>query len=251
MMQWLHKNGLQIGQFDVIHQLPGFVHGCSTRVGGVSRGAYASLNLGSNTADSPDDVHENRRCYFSALGYAEDDIAVPGQVHGETIALVEKPGFYAETDGLITNTPGVLLTIQTADCLPVFLVDPVQRAIGLFHAGWRGTAGAIVTQGIEKMVRTFGTLPENLRAAIGPGIGPCCFAVGPDVLKHFPQHSVGERHVDLWAANKQQLVASGIKNVYISKKSICTYCQQNLFYSHRRDQGVTGRMMAALGLNFI
>jgi len=251
MIRWLNKEALQVGQFEILGRLPGFVHGFSTRLGGVSSGDYGSLNIGPNTADSPEAIRENRRRFFDVFHAEEKRAAIPGQVHGDHIAIIEKPGFYPETDGLITATPGVLLTVQTADCVPVFIVDPVKNVAGLFHAGWRGTAANIVGQGVEIMTRKFGSAPANLTASIGPSIGPCCFEVGDEVLKHFPLNTVEGQHVDLWAANQQQLVASGLQDVYIKSASMCTFCQQHLFYSHRRDQGVTGRMMAVLGINFI
>ena len=246
MIRWLETGGLKIGQFAALSQLPGVVHGFSTRI----VEPYDSLNLGPNTDDDPAAVAENRRRFFFALDLVEDQMAMPVQVHGDHIAVVDKPGIYPDTDGLVTNTPGIALTVKVADCVPVFVVDPVRQAVGLFHAGWRGTAAGIVAKGVALMVDQFGSRPEDLRTGIGPGIGPCCFEVGEEVLPHFPASCQNGQHVDLWVANQQQLVASGVRFDYIESVSMCTSCWQPFFFSHRRDQGVTGRMMAVLSLGF-
>ncbi len=188
-------------------------------------------------------------------------------------------------DGLITRTPGILLAVQTADCLPVILVDTKRRAVGVFHAGWRGTAKRIVEKGVGEMLRCFGTSPRDLKAAIGPGIHECCYEVGAEVREQFgsqfpyaedlfrevknsdevrekypllfltarpPGHSESPRRIflDLVEANRRQLVAVGVPPKSIIASPLCTACRTDLLFSHRAEKGKTGRMMAAVGIRF-
>src|SRR5581483_2549688 len=204
--------------------------------------------------------------------------------HSDIIHLVrELPSEPLAGDGLITDTPGLLLSILTADCLPVILVDPKRRAVGVFHAGWRGTAKRIVEKGVGEMHRWFGSDPRDLKAAIGPGIRGCCYEVGPEIQSTFdaqfsygrdlfretkerseihekypllfltsraPGHSELPKKIflDLAEANRRQLIAAGVPSKNISDLGLCTRCRPDLFFSHRGEKGVTGRMMAAVGV---
>ena len=206
------------------------------------------------------------------------------QIHSDLIHCVNKPPKKTLVgDGLITRTPGILLAIQTADCLPVILVDTKQRAVGVFHAGWRGTVKRIVEKGVGEMRRCFGTLPKDIKAAIGPGIHACCYEVGPEVRQRFesqfayaedlfretkesdpvrekypllfltaraPGHSELPTKVflDLVEANRRQLIDAGVAARNISASSLCTACRPDLLFSYRAEKGVTGRMVGAAGI---
>lgn len=241
-------------------------HGFSTRNGGVTTvyGRSRDLNLGWTREDPEADVVENRRIFVQDVTQKEGlKTVLTRQTHGIVInraqycaRSLETPNGRAvlEGDGLISNEPGLLIGVQTADCIPVLLADPVQRAVGAFHAGWRGTCAGIVAAGVERMATEFGSQPENLLAAIGPGIGPCCFEVGDEVREAFRDRwSYAEelfrgRNVDLWEANRRQLVYSGLSPEKITVMCECTAHQTDRFFSHRAEKSVTGRMIAAIGV---
>jgi len=278
-------------------KLPWLVHGFSTRVGGSSKvyGVHA-LNLGFTAHDTKAAVKRNRREFIALLtaverkprssGGQQPPLLTLRQIHSDLIhRITETPenNIPLAGDGMVANIPGILLGVLTADCLPVILVDPKRRAVGVFHAGWRGTAKRIVEKGVGEMHRWFGSEPRDLKAAIGPGIRGCCYEVGPEVRAAFEaQFSYGselfretkERNeihekypllfltarapghcelpkkifLDLAEANRRQLIATGLLAKNISDLGLCTLCQQHLFFSHRGENGVTGRMMAAVGI---
>lgn len=261
-------------------------HGFSTRKGGISS-AYGkgSLNLGFTEHDSRANVEENRRRFLAALGGGPNVMLVPlKQVHGDRIHHVKAaPEAQLVGDGAVTDVPGVVLTIQTADCLPVLLADPVQHVVGAFHAGWRGTLARIAEKGVGEMKRLFGTNPKDIIAAVGPGIHACCYQVGEEVREKFasqfsyaaelfhevsdpdpvhqkypllfltaraPGHSqLGPNlHLDLVEANRRQLLDSGVLAKNIEASPLCTACRTDLLFSHRAEHGRTGRMLAAVGI---
>ena len=246
-------------------------HGFSTRVGGVStvyggEGEAGELNLGFTAHDSPENVRENRRRFVEAVTGNRDIPLVPlRQVHscrsvtvGEAvIETVGAAGAVEEADGLMTRKPGILIGIQTADCIPVLVVDPVRRAVGAFHAGWRGTVQRIVERGVARMGEEFGSNPAELLAAIGPGIGACCYAVGDEVRERFAAdfsyadalftRDGADMRLDLTEANRRQLLAAGLRAESVATVGGCTSCQPQLFYSHRASGGRAGRMMAVVG----
>ena len=274
---------------------PWLVHGFSTRAGGTSR-VYGrgDLNLGFTQHDSRAAVERNRSAFLRAIGAAAPPRkASPGkswplitirQIHSDVIRLVDAaPSEPLSGDGLITSTPGLLLAIQTADCLPVILVDTRRHAIGVFHAGWRGTVQRIVEKGVGEMHRCFGTRPRDLQAAIGPGIQGCCYEVGEEVrIKFESQFSYGaslfhevkesdpvrEKYpllfltarapghrelpkkifLDLVEANRRQLLAAGVPRKNIESSPLCTNCHPELLFSYRAEKGKTGRMLAVAGL---
>jgi YfiH family protein len=262
-------------QFSWLH------HGFSTRLGGVSD-VYGgtSLNLGWTKEDAPEAVRQNRRLLVeSVTGKPPSDaiLVTVRQVHSNTIHRVEAPGRRLETaegkavlegDGLITDERGMLLGAGTADCVPVLLADPVHRAVGAFHAGWRGTAARIVERGVERMRKEFGTRPEELLAAIGPSIGVCCYTVGQDVREQFaeqftysdelfrllaPEGGQARFRVDLWEANRRQLLDAGLQARKISVVGECTACTiepsgEPRYFSHRAQAGRTGRMLNVIGI---
>ena len=227
------------------------MHAFSTRPGGVSPEPFDSLNLGHNTDDDGDNVAENRKRFFQTLGVNSKFVAMPNQVHGHHIQHVSRGGFYPDTDALITDTPGVALTVQTADCVPLFLIDEMRPAIGLVHAGWRGSAGDIAGKTVQTMREAFGTRPENLKVFIGPSIGPCCYEIGPEVQKTISPEFFEGRHLNLWQLNAQTLVRSGVKTEHIHIAGMCTACLSDWFFSHRRSGGKTGRLMSVLMIHNI
>lgn len=270
-------------------RIPWLVHGFSTRVGGFSR-AYGgkTFNLGFTQQDSRIAVERNRAAFLSQLGAVSDKKQWPmvtlRQIHSDLIHCVnELPKEPLVGDGLLTRVPSILLGIQTADCLPVILVDTKQRAVGVFHAGWRGTVKRIVEKGVGEMRRWFGTLPKNVKAAIGSGIHDCCYDVGPEVRQQFESQfvyaeklfreikesdSVREKYpllfmtarapghselptkifLDLVEANRLQLIDAGVSPKNISASPLCTACRPDLLFSYRAEKGATGRMMAVAGI---
>ncbi len=264
-------------------------HGFSTRKGGVSQ-AYGgdTLNLGITEEDTREAVAHNRRIFLRAInavnGREPFPLVTAKQVHSAVIyqitAVPERP---LTGDGLITNLPGIVLSVRTADCIPVLIADRKKKAVGAFHAGWRGTFARIVEKGVGEMRSKFGSEPKDLLAAIGPGVHQCCYEVEED-FKHrwqaqfayaddlfeevfdsnalhvkYPLLFMNQRapghgapamklHLDLIEANRRQLLDAGVpaKNIWVS--DLCTSCRTDLLFSHRAERGKTGRMMAAIAI---
>ncbi len=288
-LKTLREAQSQILHADSLASLPWLIHGFSTRPGGFSR-AYGkrSLNLGFTGEDAKRAVEQNRAAFLRRLRAVrkgrEWPLVTLRQIHSDLIHCVsEVPEAGLTGDGLITRTPGLLLAILTADCLPVILADRERRAVGVFHAGWRGTVKRIVEKGVGEMQRWFGSRPRDIRAAIGPGVHACCYAVGPEVRTQFesqfeyggrlfheveesdpvrekypllfltaraPGHSELPKKIflDLVEANRRQLLAAGVAAKNISASPLCTSCRTDLLFSHRAEKGVTGRMMAIAGI---
>lgn len=274
------------------------MHGFSTRIGGTSR-AYGKndLNLGFTKDDSHAAVERNRAAFLKELGAVKSKrggsrsrngafwpLVTLRQIHSDIIHLVDSiPDAPLPGDGLITATPGLLIAVQAADCLPLILVDTKRRAVGAFHAGWRGTLKRIVEKGVGEMYRCFGSRPRDLKAAIGPGIRGCCYEVGEEVRAKFesqfayaaklfreikesdpvrekypllflsarpPGHSqpLYRIFLDLVEANRQQLIAAGVPAKNIEASLPCTNCHPELLFSYRAEKGKTGRMMGAVGI---
>ncbi len=233
----------------------------SARLGGVSAGPYASLNLGGGVGDETAAVAANRGRFARATGLPPATWASVRQVHGVGVARVEAPGAYGTADALISSAPGVCLTIAVADCCAVYLVDPVRRAVGLCHAGWRGTADGAAGATVAAMAAAYGTLPADLLAAISPSVGPCCYEVDAPVMRALQAGAPwsdevlaldparpGHARLDLWRANALRLRDAGVRAEGVSVAAICTACRPDVLFSHRRDRGRTGRMVAALAL---
>ncbi|MHB1127856.1 MAG: peptidoglycan editing factor PgeF [Bacillota bacterium] len=242
----------------------------STRLGGVSSPPYHSLNLALHTGDSPERVIANRRLLGEALGIPLDEWVGAEQVHGNRVALVtgEDKGkgsvdyltAIGDTDALVTKTARVPLVAYFADCVPLILWDPVRGAIGLAHAGWKGTLHGIGPKTLEEMGRVFGTNPDHCLVAIGPSIGPCCYEIGdqvislfkdkyndrPGIILEYPQE---RRLLDLWKANTISLLAAGVQPDNITAAGLCTSCHRDMFFSYRSEGGVTGRQSAIVMLN--
>jgi YfiH family protein len=286
-------NGVYLLKVSAWKNLLWLWHGFSTRKGGCSSaycadGVDRELNLGFTAEDPRGIVAQNRRLLAEAVsGSAATPLLALRQIHSD-LAIVARvrdavrPG-PMRADGLITAEPGLLLAIQSADCIPVLVADRKRRVVAAFHAGWRGTVKRIVEQGIGKMRLEFGSKPGDLIAAIGPGIGACCYAVGEEVLSNFesqfsyagelfcevydrdpvrkkypmlfltqraPGHSpIGPQlHLDLTEANRRQLITAGLSAKNIRTVGGCTSCQPDLFFSHRAAQGRAGRMMSVIGV---
>lgn len=276
--------------------LPWLWSGFSTRLGGVSRAycaedAPGELNLGFTAEDDSAAVLANRRLFAEAIsGNSATPIVALKQFHANLVVDASSADATRPTprraDGQITTEPGLLLAVQTADCIPVLVADRRQRIVAAFHAGWRGTVKRIVQTGIGRMRLVFGCRPQNLIAAIGPGAAACCYSVGEEVISEFtsqfayardlfhevfdsdpikknypmlfltqraPGHSpIGPSlHVDLVEANRRQLLAAGLAPRAIQIVPGCTQCQPDLFFSHRASQGRAGRMMAVIGIREI
>lgn len=247
----------------------GTAHGFSTRLGGVSPAPMDSLNLGANRGDDPANVRENFIRFCAAVGADANALVKNHQVHGDIIRPVtredilpapESPGV-AEADGLVTDQPGVCLTIFSGDCIPVLLYDPVRRCIAAVHAGWRGTAVGAAARAAEAMVRDYGSRPDHILAAIGPGIGPCCFETHIDVPEGLraglgadaepfirPLPREGKFSVDLKGANAKWLERAGLCPENIAVCPACTACQRDSFWSHRIQGNARGSMAAMIQL---
>lgn len=238
-------------------------HGITTRQGGVSQGPLASLNMGRRGVDQQENIIENHRRAAEALGVPPGSFVFSDQVHGSRIRQVNNENLdepISETDGLMTDVPGVTLGTLYADCMAIMIYDPEHHAIGMAHAGWRGTALGIGPELVQKMTASYGSRPETLLAALGPAIGECCFEVGDEVLRAFFEIPTlrqeqgwlldkdGKPRVDLTQANRQLLISAGVAPGAIETASLCTHCNPDLLYSHRRDQGNTGRMAALMSL---
>jgi YfiH family protein len=224
----------------------------------------ADLNLGFTADDDRASVQKNRELLLDRLLGASGGakLATVRQVHSTVTHRVRRPSAAdpLEGDGMMTDTPGVLLGILTADCVPVLVVDRKRRAVAAFHAGWRGTVGQIVEAGVQQMREEFGSKPEDLLASIGPAIGPCCYTVGEEVRRQFSERfsyvdtllsrpdGAGTVQLDLIEANRRQLLAVGLRPEAITVSGACTSCHTDLFFSYRADQGFTGRMMAVIGV---
>ncbi|CAH2032273.1 peptidoglycan editing factor PgeF [Trichlorobacter ammonificans] len=242
------------------------VMGFSTRHEGVSRPPYNSLNLGTNTDDSPHNVEGNRSILARTFGLTQDRLVTVRQNHGNDILVIDAPNddlahfLEIEADAIITNQPGIMIGVTVADCVPVLLLDPVKRVIGAVHAGWQGTAAQIALQAVQGMVRLFDSRPADIRAAIGPCIGPCCYEVDQPVREGFAANDVspwdavaesrapGKWQLDMALANRMQLEAAGVAGTSIKTASQCVCCHKELYFSYRRDAGETGRQMGFITL---
>ena len=262
------QNGVTFYSADGITAAGGVAHGFSTRLGGVSEGMWASLNLGVSRGDDPDHVRENYRRFFAAIGGSEQRLAMSNQVHGAAVRTVTTADLHDdpygkvayEADGLMTDLPGAALVVYSADCIPILFYDPVRRCVAAVHAGWRGTAAGIATAAVDRMKNVYGCRPEDILAAIGPGICPDCFethedvpnamtsALGTGVLHHIRIKENGKFAVDLKAINAMRLEHAGLDPEHIAVSSLCTSCNPDKFWSHRKLGTNRGSMAAAIQL---
>ena len=259
-MPFIESSGIRYFTFETL-QHSALRHAILTRRGGSSPHPWTSLNLGGTIGDQPDRVRANLDKAMAAVSVSTASLAQVWQVHSAEIVRADSPnraGSPAKADGMVTARPGMSLLMRFADCVPILVFDPIRIAIGLGHAGWLGTVRGVSIQLVNRMVREFGSRPEDLIAGIGPSIGPDHYPVGPEVATQveaaFGAHSSellqardGQVVFDLWAANRRQLESAGVRSVEVA--GICTACHLDDWYSHRGERGQTGRFGAVLALN--
>ncbi len=282
------KLSITILRVPQLERLQWVVHGFSTRLAGFSD-AYGgrALNLGFTAQDSRETVERNRVAFLKSLGARNRrpwPMITARQIHSDLVLRIEAaPPAPLTGDALVTDVPGIVLAVKTADCVPVLLVDTKRRAVAAIHAGWRGVLKRIVEKCVGELRRQYGTDPRDVRAAIGPGIAACCYSVGDEVRDAFESqftyaselfhevmehdevrqkypllfltarapghHPLGRKlHLDLAAAVQRQLLDAGISHNHISATGKCTSCHNDLLFSHRKEQGVTGRQVGAIGI---
>ncbi|PKM76321.1 MAG: peptidoglycan editing factor PgeF [Firmicutes bacterium HGW-Firmicutes-15] len=269
LWNWVNRNGLQFISLQAWLK-EGINMAFSARTEGVSNGAYKSLNMGLHVGDTADLVLENRRRYLSIFNADLDDMVACQQVHGNEVRRVNciDRGKGARSldevimncDAMITNEPGIYLMSFYADCIPVYFYDPINRAIGMAHSGWKGTMKKIVVNTLEAMYKEFNTCANEVQIFIGPGIGFCCFEIQSDLLAKVKAefnsfHDIinnknGLITWDLQETNLQLLKQEGVNPLNISTCKLCTACCADIFYSYRRENGDTGRMGALIGMEY-
>lgn len=268
-MELHEKNGVAYLTFPIFSSIPSVRHAFSTRLGGVSLGEYASMNLSFHRGDPEETVLENYHRFCNAAGFAFDSLVASAQDHHTEIRRVTKqecgigvwrPRDRESVDGLLTDEPGVTLVTYYADCVPLYFLDPVHQAIGLAHAGWRGTVAGMGMKMVDAMEREFGSHPGELLAAIGPSIGPCCYEVDQSVADAFfaqpdwqPERLLqdcgkGKYMLNLWEANRRALLCAGLLPEHISVAELCTQCHADWLYSHRASGGKRGGLAAFFAL---
>lgn len=233
-------------------------HAFLTRKSGVSPAPFDSLNLGVNGEDEEENIRKNFKLLNGAFGVSPANLLRLRQVHGSRVLAAEDypggiPVEAPEADAAVTGLKNIALGVLTADCLPVLFHDPIKKVVAAAHAGWRGTAQKICIRTVEAMTARFGSRPEDIRAALGPCIGPCCYAVGENVAMEFPGSRAiakdgGRVTLDLGLANVEQLISTGLKEDNITSSGACTSCANDMFFSYRADGGRTGRQLSFIML---
>lgn len=264
----INKNEVQFLVFKRLKEIPFIKHGFSTRVGGTSKGNYKSLNLGLKTGDDKNKVKENIKNFALAVGVNYKQLVISDQVHKDIIKVIniedKGKGYFKERDfsgidGLVTNIPGIPLMTIFADCVPIYLVDPKNKVIGVSHAGWKGTKLKIGQKTVETMIDSYNSKASEIIAIIGPSIGKCCYQVDDLVVEEFEKNfldtstfifknQADKYQLDLWEANRIALKEIGLVNQNIAISNLCTSCNLDLFYSYRKEKGNTGRMGAIIQL---
>lgn len=269
-MQVREKGGVVYLTYPSLERLDMVRHGFSTRLGGVSQGIYASMNLSFSRGDERGAVLENYRRIADAIGFDLECIVTSDQTHTANVRVVTEADKgcgltrarpYQDVDGMITNVPGLMLATFYADCVPLYLADPVKKAVGLSHSGWKGTVGKIGLATVRAMEREYGTDPKDLVVAVGPSICQACYEVGEDVIgeferafsrdlwdKLFYRKTDGKYQLDLWEANRQVFMEAGVDAAKITLPGICTCCNPQFLFSHRASKGKRGNLGAFLGL---
>ncbi len=269
-MHHIHeKNHLHYVTFENLKNTNMVNHCFTTRLGGVSQGVYAQLNLSFTRGEPKQTILENYHILCRTLGFDFDSFVLCHQTHTTNVRVVTeadrgmgvtKQSTIQDTDALITNIPGIQLVAFSADCTPIFLLDTQKKAIAVIHAGWRGTVNGIAKKTIEKMIQHYDTNPKDIIAGIGPCIGQCCFQVDAPVIKEFHQKlsfaeeviiqdTVPQKYkIDLWETNRRILMEAGVPREQIEICKICTMCHTELFYSHRAMGNARGNMAAVISL---
>jgi YfiH family protein len=254
------SNGLAYYTFETLAAFPEVIHAVTTRHGGVSTGQYTSLNLTTGTGDEPAAVQENLRRTCAALNLRRGDLISPNQRHTANVQRVgraERGQVFTGCDILITDEPGVPLLLRYADCTPVLIYDRAHHAFAVVHSGWRGTVQRAAAAAVNALSEAYGSRADELVAAVGPSIGPCCYEVGDDVVDAvtatyaaadglLPRAGSGRQHFDLWTANRRCLCEAGVRTVEVA--GICTACRVDEFYSYRAARGRTGHFGAVMAL---
>lgn len=256
--------------FPLLEQTGAVKHGFSTRIGGVSKGIYSTMNLSFSRGDREEAVHENFCRMAEALDVDASRFVFSRQTHTTNVQIVReedagkgyvRPFDYDDVDGLVTNVPGITLVTFYADCVPLYIVDPVQKVIGLSHSGWRGTVGKIGLRTVEVMRQEYGCKPEDLYAAVGPSICQDCYEVSEDVVEQFRnafakecwedlfyEKEGGKYQLNLWKANEEVFLEAGILKEHMAITNVCTCCNQEVLFSHRASMGKRGNCAAFLTL---
>lgn len=264
------NNGVTFLTFPSLEESGLVRHAFSTRLGGVSKGPYSTLNFSFTRGDDPEAVKENYKRMAKALGVDRERMVLTWQTHTTNVRCVTpedvgkgvgKERDYQDVDGLVTDIPGVTLVTFFADCVPLYFLDKKRRAIGLSHSGWRGTVNRMGAKTLETMYKEFGTDPRDVIACVGPSICQDCYEVGEEVIAEFEQSFAKECHnrlfyqkengkyqLNLWEANRIVLLEAGVPKENLSVTDICTYCNPDLLFSHRRTPEKRGNLCAFLCL---
>ena len=263
MLSEREKDGIRYFVSERLDEAPGALHAFSTRVGGVSLPPFSSLNFDGSGADTPENIGRNRELFAAAAGMSQDELkrlVTLNQVHGGKIITVDAPYDFKrkDADAVITNVIGVPIGILTADCMPALFHDPVKKAASAAHAGWKGTCLKICASTVVAMAEGFGSNPKDIRAAFGPFIGPCCYSVKEDVYAKFKEAFGSDAdfffseeeglRLDIGRANRETLLAAGLREENISESALCTACNTGLFFSYRREGASTGRQLSFIML---
>lgn len=265
------EHGVLYFSFPLLDEMTGtFVHGFSSRVGGVSERELAAMNLSFSRGDDPERVRTNFRRMADAVGFDVEKMVFSYQTHTNHVRVMTEEdcgkGYlrerdYQDVDGMVTDVPGLVLVTFYADCVPLFFVDPVHRAVGLSHSGWRGTVSDIAGETVHRMAKQYGTRPEELLTAIGPSICQDCYEVSEDVIGQvrlayeeplwpqlFTEKGNGKYQLNLWEACRQNLLRAGVAPEHIQVTDLCTCCNPDIFFSHRASHGKRGNLAAFLGV---
>ena len=268
----LHREtGVPYYTFPALEAVPFVRHGFSTRLGGVSGGRYASMNLSFTRGDNPADVRENFGRICAAIGVEAEHVVVSAQEHHTVLYNataadcgrgITRGRGYTDIDGLLTDEPDVVLCTQFADCVPLFFVDPVRRVVAASHAGWKGTAARIGEITVKRMCSDYGCDTGDILAGIAPSIGPCCFEVDAPVAQQFAalpecgqngagcirEDGGGKFHIDLWEVNRRILLSAGLQPAHITVTDLCTRCRPDVFWSHRAAGKERGSLAAFIAI---
>ena len=263
------KNAVGYLTFKNLEKLKFLKHCFSTRLGGVSKGQFKSMNLSYSQGDRIENVDENYKIFCGALEFNIEKLVITSQVHGSEIKCISEKDIksgslnsrkFAGMDGLVTDVPGVVLATFHADCPAIFMADGVKKVVGVAHAGWKGTVKKIAKKLVDKFVTYYGSSPSNLICALGPAIGQCCFEVSTDILPEFEKLGIsktylkisdknsGKANIDLLEVNKQILLQEGVLEENIVKSDVCTKCNHDLLFSHRATNGKRGGSTAFITL---
>jgi len=261
-------NSLSVWSFENLSRYEELGHFVSTRTGGRSSSPYDSLNLSFNVGDDPEKVLENRKLLVGSLGIPLTSLTTAKQIHNDNIKIVSEEtrgrgsidhkGAINATDAMVTNVPNICLMILLADCVPILFYDSSKRAIGIAHAGWKGTLQSVAQKTVKGLREEFGCLPQDIVVGIGPSIGPCCYQVGQEILSRVEDvfgtkqgfirngSEDGKGYFDLWRANIEQLLQARIPEKNIEVAKVCTCHHLDLFFSYRHKKGKTGRFGAGI-----